>query len=127
MSRENATSPRAGNNPYWTPEGAPTAALVALYLDVQPPAVGFDVNPAFHSNPGPGRPTPEPEFLMVQGEEGAESWYVRFPNGSVTWRSAAWLRGRGFEPPLRPVLVPGIERELLARQDERKRQPAGAR
>lgn len=112
------------NSPYWTPEGVPTAALVALYLDVQQPAVGFDVQLAFHSNPGPVRPTPEPEFLMVQGEEGAESWYVRFPNGSISWRSAEWLRGRGFEPPLRPVLVPGIERALLKRKADRS--PAGA-
>lgn len=123
MVRENDTSPRAGDSPYWTPEGAPTAALVALYLDVTPPTIGFDLSPAFHSNPTAGPVTPEPEFLMVQGEEGAESWYVRFPNGSVSWRSADWLRGRGFEPPLRPLLVPGVERVLEQKRAERA--PAG--
>lgn len=109
--------PRAAHSPYWSPDGEPTAALIALYLALHPAPAGFDIQDAFHGTTV--RQTPEPEFLLVQGQADAAVWYVRFPNGSITWKSADWLRGRGFEPPLRPVLVPGIERELLARQAER--------
>lgn len=41
-----------------------------------------------------------PEFLTHDGD----AWFLRWPNGSTGWYSAAWLTEHSFSVPMRGLL-----------------------